>query len=390
MKIHRVKNGESLYSIAKEYGLPPTKIIEANDLKNPDELSVGEELLILTPTRTHTVRGGDTIKSIALRFGVNERELLAKNPALRGGRDIYPGQILTIKSDTPPYGMAFANGYYYNDAAFDRLICALPYLTYVTVSASKVCKDDVKLLFDDTKVVQAIREAGKSPLLHLFCESCEGRLESCIVDTAILLAKARGYDGINLSMNNVRDYKALSDFVAELKKTLMEYDLLLFVELDKNSSAALDDYYDGVILSYSKSQLANPPSFEDGERRIFTEFADEYESSKAYIELSPFAFADKDVMPIETAIKLSHTAKCEIEYEPNTKLCHFEYNKYSMGKRIPKSVYFESLENVKAKLDLVSELGYMGVSFDIMRTPLCHLMMFDAMFRQGVCISRLY
>lgn len=390
MKIHRVKSGESIFSIAKEYAVLPTKIIEANGLLNPDRLLVGQELLILTPTRTHTVRGGETLNSICHRFSVNESEILAKNPALRGEKTVYPGQILTIKSDTPPGGTAFSNGYYYNHASIESLVSVLPYLTYVTVCAARVERDDVKLLFDDSRAVKTIRDAKRSPLLHLFCDLGESRLDKTIVDTAILLAKARGYDGINLSMNGVSDYKAFSDFLHSLKATLIEYGLLLFVELDKNSDADIEDCYDGIILSYSKLFSKTRPPFDEGEKCIFTDFAEKHESSKGYIELSAFAYTDGEILALDEAMRLAHTGKCEIIYDSDTKLCHFDYNKYTMGKRIPKTVYFESLENIKAKLGLISELGYMGISFDVSRTPLNYLMMFDGMFRQGTCINPLY
>ena len=56
MQIHRVKEGESIYSIAREYGVHPSKIIENNGIRNPSRLTVGRELLILIPTRTYTAR----------------------------------------------------------------------------------------------------------------------------------------------------------------------------------------------------------------------------------------------------------------------------------------------------------------------------------------------
>jgi hypothetical protein len=40
----------------------------------------------------------------------------------------------------------------------------------------------------------------------------------------------------------------------------------------------------------------------------------------------------------------------------------------------------ESLENLKAKLGLVSELGFLGVSFDISRTPINELLLLRSLF----------
>ena len=59
---------------------------------------------------------------------------------------------------------------------------------------------------------------------------------------------------------------------------------------------------------------------------------------------------------------------------------YFDYNRYSFGKREPHRVTFESFENIKAKLDLTYELGFMGISVDIGRCPTHTLMMFHALF----------
>ena len=65
MTIYTVKSGDSIYSIAREYGVPSSRIITDNFLTNPGRLVVGQDLVILFPTQTHTVRGGDTLDSIA-------------------------------------------------------------------------------------------------------------------------------------------------------------------------------------------------------------------------------------------------------------------------------------------------------------------------------------
>jgi spore germination protein len=389
MKIHRVKNGDTVYSIAKEYAVYPGKIIEANELINPDRLTVGQELLILTPTRTHTVRGGENLKSISFRFGVSEGELYAKNPSLMGNKSLYPGQVLTIKSDTPPYGMAFSHGYYYKGTPSEALARALPYLSYVTVCAAKADDDDVKLLFDDRAVVKLVRDAGKIPLLQIYSDTKCPYLENEVCDRAILLAKAHGYDGINLCLSGACDFHALSDFVLKLKKTLFDYGLILFVELDENRGVKIDDAFDGAILSYSRLGMENPVSFDEGEKCVFTDYSERCEASKAYIELCPFAVSGEEIITYHEAMKICQNTAREIFYDEKTKTCYFDCVKFTPKEKKELRVCFESLENVKAKLELIQELGFMGISFDIMRTPLSHLLMFDACFRQGACINLL-
>jgi LysM repeat protein len=45
-QIHRVKEGESVASIARKYGVAPEAIVQANDLSDANLIHVGQELLI--------------------------------------------------------------------------------------------------------------------------------------------------------------------------------------------------------------------------------------------------------------------------------------------------------------------------------------------------------
>jgi LysM repeat protein len=44
--VHRVVSGDTLFGIAQRYGVTVQQIIQANNLTNPDRLSVGQELII--------------------------------------------------------------------------------------------------------------------------------------------------------------------------------------------------------------------------------------------------------------------------------------------------------------------------------------------------------
>lgn len=90
MVIHTVRKGDSIYSIAREYGVPPSRIITDNMLENPSKLAVGQSLVILFPTQTHTVRGGDTLQSIARMYRITLNELYRNNP-IRGVCEQYTG-----------------------------------------------------------------------------------------------------------------------------------------------------------------------------------------------------------------------------------------------------------------------------------------------------------
>ena len=63
-----------------------------------------------------------------------------------------------------------------------------------------------------------------------------------------------------------------------------------------------------------------------------------------------------------------------INTNKNTLLSHFDSRKQGEYR-------YTSLSGIRALLELMNEFDYMGICFDIMRTPLSHLMMYDSMFK---------
>lgn len=386
MKIHRVKEKESVYSIAKEYMSFKERIIEDNGVLRPDALRVGRELLISTPTRTYTVREGDTVKMICRRFLISENELIRKNPSiLKNG--LYRGQILSLKCDTPPYSTAFSLGYFYKGTRIEDLSLALFYLSYIAVAAARVEGDDVRLTFDDTEAVKRTLNSGKIPLLRLYSDTGDALLTKTHIDTAILLLKSHGYQGLCLAVSGISDFEGYSRFLHDLKATLIEYGLMLFVELDKNIEGEICDYYDGAILSYSKLHLKNPPSFEDGEYKIFSDFANKSESSKGFIDLTPTAFFGGRFIDYRELLPLFENGDGEIYYDEKTKLSSLDLPACGRARGDGETIIFESLENLKAKLSLIDELGFMGGAFDIARTPVSYFLTLDYCFRSGGALN---
>ena len=64
MQIHVVKAGESLYSIARQYGVSPTLLGRLNAAPADGALAVGQTLVIYEPERVHVVLPGETLERI--------------------------------------------------------------------------------------------------------------------------------------------------------------------------------------------------------------------------------------------------------------------------------------------------------------------------------------
>ncbi len=102
-QVHTVQRGETLSSIAARYGTTPQAIIQANGLSNPNLIYVGQRLIIPTgggggtvaAGGTYTVRRGDTLSSIAARHGTTVGAIMRAN-GLANANYIYAGQRLVI------------------------------------------------------------------------------------------------------------------------------------------------------------------------------------------------------------------------------------------------------------------------------------------------------
>ena len=90
-----VKSGDSLYSIAKKYGISVDELKKANGLIT-NNLSIGQELIIpeSSQTMTYTVKSGDSLYSIADKYGITVADI--KNANNLKSNLLSIGQILVI------------------------------------------------------------------------------------------------------------------------------------------------------------------------------------------------------------------------------------------------------------------------------------------------------
>jgi LysM repeat protein len=100
--VHVVQWGETLALIASRYGVTTQAISAANGLTNPNLIYVGQRLIIPTSGvapnpggGTHVVAPGETLTSIAYQYGTTVGQLAALNN-LTNANFIYVGQILTL------------------------------------------------------------------------------------------------------------------------------------------------------------------------------------------------------------------------------------------------------------------------------------------------------
>ena len=107
METYIVKNGDTLESIAAFFNVPIEDIIRVNNLMEPYYLYEGLILSIPSPVFNvfdyYTVKQGDTLYSIARRYGIDVDTLVSIN-GLNKNEYIYPNQtVLVPKSSVATY-----------------------------------------------------------------------------------------------------------------------------------------------------------------------------------------------------------------------------------------------------------------------------------------------
>jgi len=109
--VHIVRRGENLFRIALRYGVTTQALAAANGIVNVNRVYAGQRLVIpgrgTTPAQptpsgqTYTVRRGDTLSAIARRYGVSMWALAQAN-SIRNPSFIYVGQVLRIPGGGSP------------------------------------------------------------------------------------------------------------------------------------------------------------------------------------------------------------------------------------------------------------------------------------------------
>lgn len=95
MEIYVVQEGDTLYSIAQRFGVSVARLAYDNQIRN-NQLVVGQAILVLFPEVTHVIREGETLYSIANQYGITVKRLVRNNSYLLNEAFLIPGREVVI------------------------------------------------------------------------------------------------------------------------------------------------------------------------------------------------------------------------------------------------------------------------------------------------------
>lgn len=230
MIIHTVKSSDTIYSISKQYGIPEIRIITDNFLDPTKKLVVGQTLIISRPSKTCTVRGGDTLKTIAEENNISVLSLLQNNPQIIKEK-LIPSQTLNLKYNKES-AKTIAVAAYTESANVDVIEKYLPYISMLLVQNSAyITGGNISVIKSAPNFSKLAKKYRALPILVLDCKNERGKYDgnciSIILNSAIETenfinetldaVKNNGYSGVEFNISGINDadkYKFVDMFLA--------------------------------------------------------------------------------------------------------------------------------------------------------------------------------
>ncbi|ADL06658.1 LysM peptidoglycan-binding domain-containing protein [Lacrimispora saccharolytica] len=232
MNIHVVQPGETINSISEYYNIPAGRLILENGITNPDNLAIGQTIVIVQPDILYTVRAGDTLESIAEQYGVSPMDLLRNNPYLSDREILYVGETIVITYQTNKTRTIATSGYTFPYIDKSVLIKTLPFLSYLTIFNYRATGEgEIISSADETELIELAKTYGVAPMMFVSTISVEGivsrevindilnnpSVQDHLIDNTLQTLKAKGYYGINIYVENVT-FDNINSFVEYIKK----------------------------------------------------------------------------------------------------------------------------------------------------------------------------
>ncbi len=400
-----MEQGDSLFSVANTYNTSIEALVDANELDTPNNLVIGQSLVIPIVGQFYFVQPGDSLYSIAQRFGMSYQELaqinnFPVNNTLPIGFRLYiperPTNNITANAYVEPIGDSVSPTI--ENAARKQA----PHLTYLAPFSYRVNRDG-SLTPPPLDNFQEIAEANNASLMLVVTNLEEGEfsaelghiiltvqaVQNTLLDTIINTAHAGGYTDVHFDLEFLPpdDRDAYNQFLRRAKERLSQEGLLMSTALaPKTSATQAGEWYeahdygahgeiaDFVVLmtyewgySYGPAMAVSPIN----EVRKVVDYAlTEMPPEKILLGQNLYGYdwtlpfeeggeAARAISP-QQAIAIARENNVPIEYDQTAQAPFFTYRDAEGNDH---EVWFEDARSIQAKFDMIKELNLRGISY---------------------------
>ncbi len=402
MIIHVVKRGESLYGISRLYGVPHTKIASDNELADPNQLVVGQTLVILPGIRRHRILRGQTLYSIARMYGVSLSSLYTANPNLSATALIFPGDTINIPPPTQKLGSIEVNGYALPTISMDVLLKTLPNLTYLSIFSYEILANGTLRGINDVPLIEAARNARVAPMMVItnllpgagFDSDLariiltDENIQNTLLDNIVNTLRSKNYYGLDIDLEFIypEDREKYNNFLRKTVNRLKPLGYIVTTAVAPKPSADIKGLlYEAhdypvhgalvshvILMTYEWGYTAGPAMAVaplNQVRRILDYAVTAIPRRKIFMGIPNYGY--DWTLPFEPgtraialgnveAVDLARRVNAAIEYDYTAQAPFFNY--YDANRR-RHEVWFEDARSINAKLRTANEYNLGGVSY---------------------------
>lgn len=404
MQIHVIQRGQSLTGIAQAYGTTVRDLVDANQLPNPNNLVVGQALVIPILGSFYWVQPGDSLWSISRKFNITFQELasvnrISINQPLNVGFRLYIPQKRKQRAEFNGY--VEPRGTTVSPVLEESARESAPYLTYLAPFSFQALRDGSlkePLLNNFPSIAQANRNVLMMVITNQENDQFSDELgrillndmtvQNRFLNNIVTTAKKYGFKDIHFDFEFLRpeDKEAYNQFLRKAKTRFTSEGWLLSTALaPKTSAEQKGRWYEAhdykahgeivdfvVIMTYEWGYSGGPAMAVSpiGPVRQVLQYAiSEMPPSKilmgqnlyGYDWTLPFVQGTiaRAVSP-QQAIEIAANNNVSIQYDQKAQAPFFNYTD-TEGKR--HEVWFEDARSIQAKFNLMKELKIRGMSY---------------------------
>lgn len=400
MLIYTVKPGNTLAGISRRYGLSPLRIAADNGLSDMSRLVPGQNLLINVDSVRYILDEGQTLFSISQEYGVPLDELIKANPGLNP-LNLRPGDTVMIPvARREKRRPILVNGYAYPSINTNSLNCVLPFLTFLspfsyklTPTAELVSPDDSDLIFRAQRsavmpimVVTNIFDKGFSTeVLSVILASEE--LQERLIGNILSELTGKNYYGVNMDIEYIApdDRDRYNAFLERLAERLHNEGFIVMSALAPKISAdqlgvlyEAHDYAEQgrivdyvIIMTYEWGYTYGPPlavSPINEVRRVLDYAVTEIPPEKILMGMPNYGYdwtlpfmrgTAAQSVSFTQAVDLALRYGVEIQFDEQAQTPYFYYT----DNGTQHVVWFDDPRSIDAKLQLIDDYRLAGASW---------------------------